>query len=77
MQWNVETIDQILTEGDKMYLNAFEKDLIPDSETISLIQVVSQQTNVKSPLWVTNTELPLAVEAQLRHKTIQTTHRFQ
>ena len=69
MQWNVETIDQILTEGDKMFLNALEKDLIPDSETISLrylpdrarwhstnkstvIRVISQQTNVKSPLWI-------------------------
>jgi len=30
-QWSTSTVDQILTEGDTMYLNAFERHCIPDN----------------------------------------------
>ena len=35
-QWQTSTVDQILTQGDKMYLDALERQVIPDAETISL-----------------------------------------
>ena len=35
-QWSTYTVDQILTEGDRMYLNAFERQTIPNTETLSL-----------------------------------------
>ena len=35
-QWTASTVDQILTQGDKMYLDALESRAIPDTETISL-----------------------------------------
>jgi len=33
-QWSTQTIDEILTQGDTMYLDALENHLIPDAETI-------------------------------------------
>ena len=35
-QWTAQTVDQILIEGDVMYLKAFGADTIPDTETLSL-----------------------------------------
>ena len=35
-QWTAHTVDQLLTEGDDMYLKAFQEQPIPDAETISL-----------------------------------------
>lgn len=35
-EWNACTVDQILTEGDRMYLNALERQIIPDTELLSL-----------------------------------------
>ena len=34
--WNSQTIDQVLIEGDALYLTSFENYCIPDEETISL-----------------------------------------
>ena len=36
LTWTTETMDEILLEGDAMYLKAFEDRSIPDEETISL-----------------------------------------
>ncbi len=41
-QWNACTVDKILTEGDKMYLNAFSRGDIPDVETLSLTYLPNQ-----------------------------------
>ena len=35
-QWTADTVDQILTEGDAMYVKAFDDGTIPDTETLSL-----------------------------------------
>ena len=32
-QWTADTVDQILTEGDAMYVKAFDDGTIPDTET--------------------------------------------
>ena len=34
--WIAATVDQILVEGDAMYLDALERQTIPDTETLSL-----------------------------------------
>ena len=41
-RWDTATVDQILNEGDRMYLNAFESQSIPDTETLSLIYLPSR-----------------------------------
>jgi len=33
--WTDVIVDQILFEGDKIYLNAFESRIIPDTDTLS------------------------------------------
>ena len=35
-QWMADTVDEILIEGDVMYVKAFDNDTIPDTETLSL-----------------------------------------
>ena len=35
-EWNTATIDSLLTQGDTMYLNAFENDDIPHEGFLSL-----------------------------------------
>lgn len=35
-EWTATTVDQILDEGDKLYMDAFEKRSIPDTDTLSL-----------------------------------------
>ena len=35
-QWTSHIVDQILVEGDAMYLKAFDEGTIPDAETLSL-----------------------------------------
>ena len=35
-QWTADTVDEILIEGDTMYVKAFDDDTIPDTETLSL-----------------------------------------
>ena len=34
-QWMADTVDEILIEGDTMYVKAFDGDTIPDTETLS------------------------------------------
>lgn len=41
-QWDTATVDQILIEGDSMYLNAVESQRIPDTDTLSLIYLTNQ-----------------------------------
>ena len=49
-QWNTATIDQILIEGDRMYLNALEIQSITDTDTLSLIYLPNQaRSAVQSP----------------------------
>ena len=40
--WDTATVDQILIEGDRMYLNALESQRIPDTDTLSLIYLPNQ-----------------------------------
>ena len=35
--WDTATVDQILIEGDKTYLNALDSQSIPDTDMLSLI----------------------------------------
>ena len=35
-EWTPDTVDEILIEGDAMYVKAFDDDTIPDTETLSL-----------------------------------------
>ena len=47
--WDTATVDQILNEGDRMYLNALESQSIPDTDT-SLIYLPNQaHSTVQSP----------------------------
>ena len=44
------TVDQILIEGDRMYLNALESQRIPDTDTLSLIYLPNQaRSTVQAP----------------------------
>ena len=36
--WTADTVDEILIEGDAIYVKAFDDDTIPDTETLSLTQ---------------------------------------
>ena len=46
-----DTVDQILIEGDRMYLNALEGQGIPDTDTLSLIYLPNQaRSTVQSPV---------------------------
>ena len=36
IEWNSTTIDNVLVQGDNMYLNAFNNDLIPREGFLSL-----------------------------------------
>jgi hypothetical protein len=64
-QWTAFNVDQILAEGDRLYLDAFESGSIPDTETLSLdylpreirwpldansMQIYTRQTN-DSLIW--------------------------
>ena len=52
--WDTATVDQILIEGDRMYLNPLESHNIPDSETISYIYLPNQaRWKVQSPIEIT------------------------
>ena len=35
-EWNSTTVDSVLLQGDNMYMNAFENDLIPREDFLSL-----------------------------------------
>ena len=100
--WDTATVDQILIEGDRMYLNTLESQSIPNTDTLSLIclpnqaRLTAQSPSIadieqnespievtkspseannsrqwsveantilnKSPITVTNTDLPIVVE---------------
>ena len=48
--WDTTTVDQILIEGDRMYLNALESQSITDTDTLSLIYLLNQaRSTVQSP----------------------------
>ena len=48
--WDTPTVDQILIEGDRMYLTAIESQSIPDADTLSLIYLPNQaRSSVQSP----------------------------
>lgn len=48
--WDTATVDQILIEGDRMYLNALESQRIPDTDTLSLTYLPNQaRSTVQSP----------------------------
>ena len=37
LPWTADTVDEILIEGDAMYMKAFDDDTIPDTETLLLV----------------------------------------
>ena len=48
--WDTATVDQILIEGDRMYLNARESQSYPDTDTLSLVYLPNQaRSTVQSP----------------------------
>lgn len=48
--WDTATVDQILIEGDRMYLNVLGNQRIPDTDTLSLIYLPKQaRSTVQSP----------------------------
>ena len=48
--WDTATVDQILIEGDRMYLNTLESQSIPNTDTLSLICLPNQaRLTVQSP----------------------------
>ena len=48
--WDTATVDQILIEGDRMYLNTLESQSITDTDTLSLICLPNQaRSAVQSP----------------------------
>ena len=48
--WDTATVDQILIEGDRMYLSALESQSIPDTDTLPLIYLPNQaHSKVQSP----------------------------
>ena len=48
--WDTATVDQILIEGDRMYLNALESQSIIAADTLSLIYLPNQaRSTVQSP----------------------------
>ena len=52
--WDTATVDQILIEGDRMFLNALENQSVPDKETLSLVYMPSQACwTVQLPMEVT------------------------
>ena len=48
--WDTATVDQILIEGDRMYLNALESQSTPDTDMLSVIYLPNQgRSTVQSP----------------------------
>ena len=48
--WDTATVDQILIEGDWMYLNVLESQSITDTDTLTLIYLPNQaRSTVQSP----------------------------
>ena len=48
--WDTATVDQILIEGDRMYLNALESQRITDTDSLSLIYLPNlTRSTVQSP----------------------------
>ena len=48
--WDTATVDQMLIEGDRMYLNALESQSIPDTDTLSLSHLPKQaRSTVQAP----------------------------
>ena len=48
--WDTATVDQILIEGDRMYLNALESQRITDTDSLSLIYLPNlARSTVQSP----------------------------
>ena len=54
--WDTATVDQILIEGDRMYLNALESQSIPDTDTLSLIYLPNQARSTVQSLAIEVTE---------------------
>ena len=42
IEWNSTTIDNVLVQGDNMYLNAFNNDLIPREGFLSAEQLTNR-----------------------------------
>ena len=54
--WDTATVEQILIEGDKMYLNALESQRISDRDTLSLIYLPKQARSTVHSLAIEVTE---------------------
>ena len=70
MDGTADTVDQILTEGDVMYVKVFDDGTIPDTETLSLTHLpdrVRWPTVTVDPAKLN--QLPTARPANARLKT--------
>ena len=69
-QWTTDTVDQIMTEGDAMYVKAVDHGTIPDTETLSLTHLpdrVRWPTVIVDPAKLN--QFPTAKPANARLKT--------
>ena len=57
--WNSATVDQILFEGDKMYLNTFERRIIPGTDALSLVYLPDRARSL--PIDAPRNSLPIEV----------------
>ena len=71
--WDTATVDQILIEGDRMYLNALESQRIPDTDTLSLIYLPNQaRSTVQSPAIEVTEQNQSPVEVYYKQDSIKT-----
>ena len=47
-QWTAHTADQLSTEGDDVYLKAFQEQTIPETETINLADIFTRSSTLVS-----------------------------
>ena len=57
--WTSAIVDQILFEGDRMYLNAFERRIIPVADALSLVYLPDRARSL--PIDAQRNSLPIEV----------------
>ena len=67
-QWTADTVDQILTEGDAMYVKAFDDGTIPDTENNVADAYTRPSTLAYGDCWSSQTK-PIAHCQTSKYKT--------
>ena len=71
--WDTATVDQILIEGDRMYLNALESQKNRDTDTLSLIYLPNQaRSTIQSPAIEVTEQNQSPVEVHFKQDLITT-----